>query len=96
MRQRPRDPIWDALTEHFGPVRTPQERKRRNTAVRDLRIAEATPEEIAITYAYCREQFGKFTEMAICSWLSRALHEREKSKSTENVIELAFKRKLER
>lgn len=85
---QPRDPLWDALTEHFGEPRTPQERSRRNRAVKELREAEATPEEIAITADYCRAHFSDYTEMAICGWLSRALHERKRS--GDNVIEIAM------
>lgn len=69
------DPIWDALTAAFGEVRTPSERGRRNRAVRELREAKATPEEIAIAVDFCRRNFTSYTEMAICNWLSRALHE---------------------
>lgn len=71
------DHIWDALTEEFGPVRTKTERGRRNRAVGELRQAEATPEEIKIAVAYCRRNFTTFTEMAVCSWLSRSLLEQQ-------------------
>lgn len=86
-----RDEIWDALTEAFGEVRTSPERGRRNRAVRELREAGATPEEIVIAVDYCRRNFTVFTEMAICGWLSRALHE-NKQDSFENVIQLAMRR----
>lgn len=75
------DPIWDALTDAFGDVRTPSERGRRNRAARELREAKATPEEIAIAVAFCRKNFTSYTEMAVCSWLSRALHEYKASES---------------
>lgn len=94
MSERPKDEIWDALTEAFGEVRTSQERGRRNRAVRDLREAGATPEEIGIVVDYCRRNFTVFTEMAVCNWLSRALHE-SKENSFENVIQLA-KRRMEK
>lgn len=71
------DHIWDALTEEFGPVRTKTERGRRNKAVGELRQADATPEEIQIAVAYCRRNFTTFTEMAVCSWLSRSLLEHD-------------------
>jgi len=69
------DPVWDVLTEAFGEARTKSERGRRNAAVRELRDAEVTPEEIRIAVAFCRRSFTHFTEMAVCGWLSRALHE---------------------
>ena len=72
---QPRDPIWDALTEEFGDVRTKSERQRRNTAVKELRDADVTPEEIKIAVDFCRRNFTHFTEMAVCGWLGRALHE---------------------
>ena len=81
MSEKPPDPIWDALTEAFGEVRTPSERGRRNRAVRELKEAKATPEEIAIAVAFCRKNFTSYTEMAVCNWLSRALHEQQSSGS---------------
>lgn len=75
MSERPRDEVWDALEVEFGPVRTKSERGRRNLAVKELREAGATPEEIAICASYCRRNFTHFTEMALCNWLSRSLHE---------------------
>ena len=77
MSERPRDEIWDALEAEFGPVRTKTERGRRNAAVKELKDAEATPEEIAVCVAYCRRNFTHFTEMALCSWLSRSLQEQK-------------------
>ena len=78
-KERPRDPIFDALTEAFGEVRTKDERGRRNNAVRQLREADATPEEIEIAVAYCRRNFSHFTEKAVCGWLSVALQDHAKS-----------------
>ena len=72
------NPIWDALTEHFGEARTASERSRRGKAVKELKEAEATPEEIRIAIDFCRKNFTSFTEMAVCSWLSRALYEQKK------------------
>lgn len=92
MSSRQRDPIWDALTEHFGEARTKDERGRRNAAVKQLRDAQATPEEIAITIDYCKRHFNTFTEMAICGWLSRALKEHKEVAEFGNVIELAARR----
>lgn len=89
---RPRDLIWDTLTEAFGEPRTPSERGRRNRAVRELRLAEATPEEVQIAIDYCRRNFTSFSEIAVCSWLSRALLENE---SRSNVREL-FRKANER
>lgn len=87
--ERPRDELWDALTEHFGEVRTQQERDRRNRAVKELRQAEATPEEIGIAYAFCRQNFTHFTEMALCSWFSQALREaKAKGESRETLLRL--------
>lgn len=86
---QPRDEVWDTLTECFGEVRTPNERNRRNAAVKQLREAAATPEEIRIAYDYCQRSFAGFTEMAVCSHLSRALHENKRD-PFGNVIELAF------
>ncbi len=73
------DPIWDALTAAFGEVRTPSERGRRNRAVRELKEAKATPEEIEIAVAFCRKNFTSYTEMAVCNWLSRSLHENQET-----------------
>lgn len=70
-----RDEIWDALTEHFGEVRTPRDRGRRNVAARELREAGASAEEIAIAYAYCAKNFTTFTEIAISAHFGRAQHE---------------------
>ena len=80
-----RDLIWDALTEHFGEVRTPSERGRRNRAVRELRIAQVSAEEIRIAVEFCARNFTTFTEVAVCNWLSRAIHE---AGSTSNVREM--------
>jgi hypothetical protein len=69
------DPIWDALDLHFGPVRTKGERGRRNVAVKELRDAGATPEEITIAYEWCKKSFTVFTEMALVQHFGRAQHE---------------------
>jgi hypothetical protein len=66
------DEVWDALEECFGPVRTRSERGRRNQAVRELREAGATVEEIRVTYRYCSAHYGTFSEMALCTNLSKA------------------------
>lgn len=75
--RRPRDELWDMMDKCFGPVRTKSERGRRNRAVVELRAADVTPEELKIAYNYCRSRFTHFTEIALCSWLSRALYEKE-------------------
>jgi hypothetical protein len=82
------DEIWDALTEHFGDVRTKDERGRRNAAVKQLREAGATPEEIRVTFEFCEARFTSFTEMALCSWLSRALHEASKQDKRGDFLRL--------
>lgn len=80
------DDIWDALTEHFGPVRTQVERKRRNAAVKQLREAEATPDEIRIASEFCQRNFTSYTEMAVCSWLSRSLLEHSAKMETRQIF----------
>lgn len=75
MADRPRDLIWDALEEHFGPVRTPSERSKRNRAVKELRIAEATPEEVRRAIDYCERTYSTYSEMAVCTNFSRAQQE---------------------
>lgn len=86
---READPLWDALTEGFGEVRTAQERARRNKAVKELRAADATSEEIAIAIEFCRRNFTHFTEMAVCSWFSQALREqKERGQSRETLLRL--------
>lgn len=88
------DPIWDALTEEFGPVRTKSERGRRNAAVRELREADATAEEIKIAANFCRRHFTTFTEMALCNWLSRSIEEHKKhGLSRETFLRLVEKKK---
>ena len=91
-RETPRDQIWDTLTEHFGEPRTRSERGRRNRAVRELKEAGATPEELQIVISYCQRSFSSYTEMALCSWLTRALME---TQNRSNVREL-FRRAQER
>lgn len=76
---RSRDEVWDALEAEFGPVRTKSERGRRNSAVKELKEAGATTEEIQIAAKYCRQNFTYFTEKALCSWLSKALEEQRQS-----------------
>lgn len=83
---RVEDPIWEALTAAFGEVRTPSERGRRNRAVRELREAKATPEEIAIAVEFCRKSFTSFTEMAVCNWLSRSLMEHQATGSQRDTF----------
>jgi hypothetical protein len=87
-QQRPRDPIWDTLTAHFGEPRTKSERGRRNRAVGELREAEATVEEIQTVLDYCERNFVSFTEVACCGWLARALHEQQKAETPSNIVEL--------
>lgn len=75
MKPKERDPIWDSLDLHFGPVRTKSERGRRNLAVMELREAGASAEEIAVAYRWCQKSFTTFTEMALVNHFGRALHE---------------------
>jgi len=77
MTERPRDEIWDALEERFGPVPSPSGRGLRNAAVRELREANATPEQIGIAFVWCQKSFGDtfFTEMAVAKYFGRALFE---------------------
>lgn len=97
MSERPRDLTWDALTEGFGEPRTYQERSRRNRAVKELKDAEATPEEIAVAIAFCKKNFTSFSEMAVCNWLSRALHEQaEQGKSRDSFLRLVKGRSSDR
>ena len=72
---RDRDPLWDQLDLHFGPVRTKAERGRRNAAVKELRLAGASPEEVTVAYQWCARTFTVFTEMALVSHFGRAQHE---------------------
>lgn len=44
--ERRRDELWDALTDELGEVTTRTERGRRNAALRELRAAGATPDDI--------------------------------------------------
>jgi len=71
---RERDEIWDALDQHFGPVRTKSERGRRCVAVKELREAGATPDEIRIAYKFCQDSFSVFTEIALAQHFGRAQH----------------------
>jgi hypothetical protein len=72
---RPRDEIWDQLDLHFGPVRTKAERGRRNQAVKQLRDAGATPQEVTVAFEWCARTFTVFTEMALVAHFGRAQHE---------------------
>ena len=85
---RPPDPLWDELTKHFGDARTKDERSRRNAALKQLRDAEATPEELRVTFEFCQARFTSFTEMALCGWLSRALHEASKNDKRDGFLRL--------
>lgn len=90
---RARDEVWDTLTEEFGEVRTPSERGRRNRAARELKLAEATPDEIRIAVAFCRKSFTSFSEMAVCNWFSKALQENsDTAKSREGFLRLLEKK----
>lgn len=75
MSERAQDVLWDTLDECFGKVRTKSERGRRNAALKELREAGVTPDELRIAFYFCERRFTHFTEKALCNWLSRALHE---------------------
>lgn len=70
---------WDLLDELFGPTRTTQEAKRRGLCIKELRSANATLEEIRVTYDYCHRRFTTFTEMALLNHLSAATTEHKRS-----------------
>jgi hypothetical protein len=72
---RERDEIWDALDAHFGPCRTKTEASMRGKAVKELREAGATPDEIAIAHRWCAANFSPFSEMALVKYFGRAQHE---------------------
>ena len=86
------DVVWDALEAEFGPVRTKSERGRRNLAVKELREAGATTEEIKVAADYCRRNFTYFTEKALCSWLSKALEEQKQSGASRDAFLRLVKR----
>ena len=86
-----RDEIWDALEDEFGQVRTKSERGRRNRAVSELREAEVTQEEVRVAVEFCRRNFTHYTEVAVCSWLSRALHEGSANDKRDNFLRLLRK-----
>lgn len=72
---RERDHIWDALDLHFGPCRTKTEASMRGKAVKELREAGATTEEIGIAHEWCVKNFSPFSEMALVKYFGRAQHE---------------------
>lgn len=45
-RERPRDAIWDALTEYVGPVATRAEESRRAGVAKQLKAVDASAEQI--------------------------------------------------
>lgn len=92
---KPKDEIWDALTEEFGEVRTASERGRRNRAVKELRQAKVTPDEIHTAVRYCRRNFTHFTEMAVCNWLSHALKEADEVSRETKMSKRDFERALQ-
>ncbi len=81
------DLLWDALDETFGPVRTKSERGRRNSVVKELRDAGATPEQVRIAYEYCRRTFTTFTEKALTAHFSRALHEQTETSNVRDIFD---------
>lgn len=64
---RPRDPIWDCLTDIFGDATTETRRSLRGKVCRSLRTAGATPDEIVKrSRAWPRHFEGAtFTELAL-------------------------------
>lgn len=94
-KERPRDEIWDVLVELFGEPLTKRAHGRRNQASKELRDAGLTPEQIRLAYDYCKRSFTQFTEMAVCMWIGRALHEQREDVFGPNIIELAKRRTME-
>lgn len=86
MTERERDPIWDTLDALFGFARTKTEASFRGKAVRELRAAGATPEEIRIAHAWCQKNFSPFSEGALIKYFGRALHEHREQQSTADVF----------
>lgn len=64
---RPRDEIWDALTELFGSAETESARTKRGKVVRSLAHAGATGDEIATRAAHWPDLFegATLTELAL-------------------------------
>lgn len=80
------DPLWDVFDELFGFCRTRMEASRRGKAVKELREAGATVEEIRVTYAYCK-RFPSFTEMAVVAHLSAALQNAQQVTNVDSAID---------
>lgn len=84
--KRPDQELWDVFADHFGPVRTKNERGRRNAAIRQMLEAGATPEELKIALDFCQKNFTQYSEGAVCSWFSRALEEHKKTGSNRETF----------
>lgn len=84
--KRPDQLLFDVFDARMGRVRTKQERDRRNGAIKELLASGVTPEELDIAIDFCEKNFTTFTEMAICGWLSRALHDNEKAGSSRDTF----------
>jgi len=81
---RERCEIWDALDGLFGPARTKTEASMRGKAVKELKEAGATPDEIEIAHRWCAANFNPFSEMALVKYFGRAQHE-AMAQPTDNV-----------
>lgn len=88
---RERDEVWDALDALFGPCRTKTEASMRGKAVKELKDAGATPDEIEIAHRWCAANFNPFSEMALVKYFGRAQHEAmaQPASNVDNVRRLA-------
>jgi DNA-binding MarR family transcriptional regulator len=64
------DPIWDVLTEGFGPATTKDAQSRRGKAVKALVEAGATPEDVIARGKRWRRHFpgATLTQEALVKW----------------------------
>jgi hypothetical protein len=64
------DPIWDKLTEGFGPATTKDAQSRRAKAVKALVEAGATPEDVIVRGKRWRRHFpgATLTQEALVKW----------------------------
>jgi hypothetical protein len=64
-KEKPRDPLWDALTEIFHASAEGLERDKWNAALKSLRSANATPEQLRAAAATWPKVFSGATMTAI-------------------------------
>lgn len=64
------DPIWDTLTEGFGPATTRDAQSRRGKAVKTLVEAGATPDDVLARGKRWRNHFpgATLTQEALVKW----------------------------